>query len=72
MTTKGESITVHLTEAGAIDAREAFAKELYSLLFTWLVDTVNRSTGPDPIHAGATSIIGLLDIFGYLCPSSPL
>ncbi len=45
----------------AIDNRDSLAKTLYSRLFDWLVDKINRSVGQDP-HA--VTMVGVLDIYG--------
>lgn len=46
----------------ALDARDAFAKALYSSLFSWLVARVNHI-----VYKGTkqTSAISILDIFGF-------
>ena len=43
------------------DNRDSLSKTIYSRLFDWLVDRINSSIGQDP-HA--TSLIGVLDIYG--------
>eukprot|EP00887_Chlorella_sp_A99_P006772 scaffold2.g6772.t1 len=42
--------------------RDALAKSLYSRTFDWLVDKINTSIGQD---TSATSVIGVLDIYGF-------
>lgn len=46
----------------ALDARDAFAKALYSSLFTWLVARINHI-----VYKGTkkTTAISILDIFGF-------
>lgn len=46
----------------ALDARDAFAKALYSSLFSWLVARVNHI-----VYKGTkqTAAISILDIFGF-------
>ena len=57
-------ITCNLTLAQATDARNAFTKAMYSFLFDWLVDALNKclkckeSTNPNVF-------IAVLDIFGF-------
>ncbi|KAK9844720.1 hypothetical protein WJX74_005896 [Apatococcus lobatus] len=48
----------------AVDNRDSLAKTLYSRLFDWLVDKINRSVGQDP-HA--VTMVGVLDIYGFEC-----
>ena len=45
----------------ATDNRDSLAKTLYSKLFDWLVEKINRAIGQD---ATAKSVIGVLDIAG--------
>ncbi|KAM7476630.1 hypothetical protein LguiB_023873 [Lonicera macranthoides] len=56
------NITKPLDPAAAASNRDALAKTIYSRLFDWLVDKINRSIGQDPT---AKSIIGVLDIYGF-------
>ncbi|GAB4821968.1 hypothetical protein N2152v2_009014 [Parachlorella kessleri] len=46
----------------ADDNRDSLSKTIYSRLFDWLVNKINTSIGQDP-HA--TSLIGVLDIYGF-------
>lgn len=46
----------------ADDNRDSLAKTLYSRMFDWLVECINVSIGQDE---NATSIIGVLDIYGF-------
>ena len=51
----------------AVDNRDSLAKTLYSRLFDWLVDKINRSVGQDP-HA--VTMVEVLDIYGESpCPA---
>lgn len=51
-----------MDRAGALDSRDALAKEIYNRLFDWLVKRVNSSMD----HAYAmTKSVGVLDIFGF-------
>ncbi|KAL6769329.1 MYO1 [Auxenochlorella protothecoides x Auxenochlorella symbiontica] len=51
-----------LDVGAASDNRDSLAKTAYSRLFDWLVGAVNASIGQD---AGAASLIGVLDIYGF-------
>jgi myosin V len=46
----------------AIAARDAFAKELYSRVFRYIVSIVNSTLAPSRDYDG---VIGILDIFGF-------
>ncbi|CAN6465948.1 unnamed protein product [Victoria cruziana] len=48
----------------AVASRDALAKTVYSRLFDWLVDKINKSVGQDP---DSVIQIGLLDIYGFEC-----
>ncbi|OVA16401.1 IQ motif [Macleaya cordata] len=56
------NITKLLDPASAALNRDALAKTVYSRLFDWIVDKINRSIGQDP---NAASLIGVLDIYGF-------
>ncbi|KAH9616482.1 hypothetical protein KSS87_017295 [Heliosperma pusillum] len=60
--TRGESITKNLDPVAASVNRDALAKTVYSRLFDWLVNKINRSIGQDP---DSKSLIGVLDIYGF-------
>jgi myosin heavy subunit len=71
---RNESTKVPLPPGMAKEFCDAFAKHLYSCLFTWLVRTINDATcgsNFQPELKGETvdindfGIIGLLDIFGF-------
>lgn len=47
----------------AIDTREALAKSMYSSLFDWLVEQINKSLEVGKCYAGQS--ISILDIFGF-------
>lgn len=51
------------TPERASDARNALAKGIYNRLFDWLVRRINQSM--EPQKGQRTSIIGVLDIFGF-------
>ncbi|XP_034151053.1 unconventional myosin-XV [Esox lucius] len=59
--TMREKIFTPLTVETAVDARDAVAKILYSLLFHWLTGRINRQVYP-PNNAPSISI---LDIYGF-------
>ncbi|NXP85535.1 MYO15 protein, partial [Passerina amoena] len=59
--TQREKIFTPLTVESAVDARDAIAKTLYSLLFGWLTDRINRLVYP---RQEALSI-AILDIYGF-------
>ncbi|NXY52974.1 MYO15 protein, partial [Callaeas wilsoni] len=59
--TQREKIFTPLTVESAVDARDAIAKTLYSLLFSWLTDRINRLVYP---RQEALSI-AILDIYGF-------
>ncbi|XP_030951150.1 myosin-15 isoform X1 [Quercus lobata] len=50
--------------SAAIASRDALAKTIYSRLFDWLVDKINRSVGQD---LNSRVQIGVLDIYGFEC-----
>ncbi|XP_064376008.1 unconventional myosin-XV [Dromaius novaehollandiae] len=56
-----EKIFTPLTVESAVDARDAIAKILYSLLFSWLTDRINKLVYP---RQEALSI-AILDIYGF-------
>ncbi|CAI7763928.1 unnamed protein product, partial [Closterium sp. NIES-54] len=58
----GEVIKSYLDEKGAVVRRDTLAKTLYSKLFDWIVEKVNRSIGQD---ANSMALIGVLDIYGF-------
>eukprot|EP00741_Cyanophora_paradoxa_P014856 tig00000189_g14332.t1 len=62
---RGERYTVHRSLEQCVATRDALAKALYSRLFRWLVDRLNRSISGDlPSDRNCVSI---LDIFGFEC-----
>ncbi len=58
---KKELCTVYLDPEGASDNRDDLAKNLYSLLFSWLNEFVNQKLCKDDY----TSFIGFLDLAGF-------
>nr|XP_020769849.1 unconventional myosin-XV [Odocoileus virginianus texanus] len=59
--TMREKIFTPLTVESAVDARDAIAKVLYALLFSWLITRVNALVSP---QKDALSI-AVLDIYGF-------
>ncbi|KAJ6655974.1 hypothetical protein lerEdw1_004559 [Lerista edwardsae] len=59
--TMREKIFTPLTVDSAVDARDAIAKILYSLLFNWLTDRVNKRIYPKQESLS----IAILDIYGF-------
>ncbi|XP_050548367.1 myosin-I heavy chain-like, partial [Daktulosphaira vitifoliae] len=59
---RNERVLTALNIDQALDARDAFAKALYSSLFTWLVARINHI-----VFKGTkkTTAISILDIFGF-------
>lgn len=69
MKTRNESYKVPLNADVAKDSADAFAKEIYSRAFLWLVRAINDATCAEINYNGGGmtefGIIGLLDIFGF-------
>ncbi|KAG9343032.1 hypothetical protein JZ751_015250 [Albula glossodonta] len=61
METMREKIYTPLTVESAVDARDAVAKILYSLLFNWLTDRINNLVYPK----NEALSISILDIYGF-------
>lgn len=60
--TRDETIVTNVDPRTAASRRDALAKIVYSRLFDWLVDTINKSIGQDPT---SKYLIGVLDIYGF-------
>uniref|UniRef100_A0A0D9Z050 Myosin motor domain-containing protein n=1 Tax=Oryza glumipatula TaxID=40148 RepID=A0A0D9Z050_9ORYZ len=60
--TRDENIVKTLDPEAAKGSRDALAKTVYSRLFDWLVDKINKSIGQDP---NSKCLIGVLDIYGF-------
>uniref|UniRef100_A0A1D1Z755 Unconventional myosin-Va n=1 Tax=Anthurium amnicola TaxID=1678845 RepID=A0A1D1Z755_9ARAE len=58
-----DTIVQKLALSQAIDARDALAKSIYTCLFDWLVEHLNRSLEVGKSHAGRS--ISILDIYGF-------
>ncbi|KAK7749894.1 Myosin type-2 heavy chain 1 [Cytospora paraplurivora] len=65
LVTRGEKITSNLSQAQAIVVRDSVAKYIYSSLFDWLVEVINRSLATDEVLSQVNSFIGVLDIYGF-------
>lgn len=69
MKTRGEVFKVQLNLDAAKENADAYAKEIYSKVFLWLVREVNAATCAEENYTGGKtsgfSTIGLLDIFGF-------
>ena len=59
--TNGEVITMEKDNSQFIHTRDSLAKQMYSTLFNWLVNTLNQ----DNIDDVDLNSIGILDIFGF-------
>ncbi|XP_069763279.1 unconventional myosin-XV isoform X2 [Narcine bancroftii] len=59
--TMREKIFTPLTVESAVDARDAVAKILYSLIFSWLTDRINSLVSPKT----ESMSIAILDIYGF-------
>ncbi|KAI3961631.1 hypothetical protein MKW92_035925 [Papaver armeniacum] len=62
--TREGSIVKALDCNAAVASRDTLAKTVYSRLFDWLVEKINRSVGQDP---DSKIQIGVLDIYGFEC-----
>ncbi|KAG5241664.1 myosin [Salix suchowensis] len=58
-----DTIVQRLTLSQAIDTRDALAKSIYSSLFDWLVEQVNKSLAVGKRRTGRS--ISILDIYGF-------
>lgn len=72
MTTNNETYKVPIKPLTAKDSVDAFAKEIYSKTFLWLVRSINDATSAERNYHGNPNLyndrfglIGLLDIFGF-------
>ena len=67
---RGETYRTPLKATAAAESRDAFAKDIYSLIFDRLVRAINESTSAEMNYGEADDVdefgvIGLLDIFGF-------
>lgn len=58
-----DNIVQKLTLSQAIDTRDALAKSVYSCLFDWLVEQINKSLAVGKRRTGRS--ISILDIYGF-------
>lgn len=63
--TRGEKITSNLTQQQATVVRDSVAKFIYSCLFDWLVETINRGLAAEDVLQRVHTFIGVLDIYGF-------
>ena len=63
--TRGEKIVSNLTQQQALVVRDSVAKFIYSSLFDWLVEIINRSLATEQVLSEVKSFIGVLDIYGF-------
>lgn len=63
MIIRNENIVQKLTQSQAIDTRDALAKSIYSCLFDWLVEQINKSLAVGKRRTGRS--ISILDIYGF-------
>lgn len=59
--TRGEVFVTPLSQAQAIDSRDALAKAIYGRMFSWIVTHINSTTQT----GGSLPFVGILDIFGF-------
>ncbi|CAJ2507778.1 Uu.00g089640.m01.CDS01 [Anthostomella pinea] len=65
LVTRGEKIVSNLTQQQATVVRDSVAKYIYSSLFDWLVEVINRSLAAEEVLSRVVSFIGVLDIYGF-------
>ncbi|CDP18554.1 unnamed protein product [Coffea canephora] len=63
MKVRNDIIVQNLTLSQAIDTRDALAKSIYSCLFDWLVEQINKSLAVGKRRTGRS--ISILDIYGF-------
>jgi len=63
--TRGEKIVSNLTQQQATVVRDSVAKYIYSSLFDWLVEIINKSLATEEVLSRVHSFIGVLDIYGF-------
>ncbi|KAJ1415478.1 P-loop containing nucleoside triphosphate hydrolase protein, partial [Ochromonadaceae sp. CCMP2298] len=59
----GSTIVKVQSLSQAVDKRNSFAKTVYSMLFSWLIEKVNSTIAPTQVEL--RGYIGLLDIYGF-------
>ncbi|KPI41555.1 Myosin-2A [Cyphellophora attinorum] len=65
LVTRGEKIMSNLTQQQATVVRDSVAKFIYSSLFDWLVEIINRGLATDAVLQQLHTFIGVLDIYGF-------
>lgn len=60
-----EHVKTEQTIDKAINARDALSKELYSRVFSWLVEKINQKIKFQHNATESTLLIGVLDIYGF-------
>ena len=65
LVTRGDRIVSDLTAPQATVVRDSVAKYVYSSVFDWLVETVNRGLATEQVLERAKTFIGVLDIYGF-------
>uniref|UniRef100_A0A0V0J0Z2 Putative myosin-1-like n=1 Tax=Solanum chacoense TaxID=4108 RepID=A0A0V0J0Z2_SOLCH len=63
MRVRNDDIVQKLTLSQATDTRDALAKSIYSCLFDWLVEQINKSLAVGKRRTGRS--ISILDIYGF-------
>ena len=63
--TRGEKIASNLTQQQAVVVRDSVAKFIYSSLFDWLVEIINKSLATEQVLSQVQTFIGVLDIYGF-------
>ncbi|CAB4009295.1 myosin-IIIa isoform X2, partial [Paramuricea clavata] len=63
--TRGETISRKKTVQQSQDCRDAMAKAMYNVLFSWIVDRINQLLASDDGSQSKEFKIGILDIFGF-------
>ncbi|KAL3502311.1 hypothetical protein ACH5RR_036760 [Cinchona calisaya] len=63
MKVRNDIIVQNLTLSQAIDTRDALAKSIYSCLFDWLVEQINKCLAVGKRRTGRS--ISILDIYGF-------
>uniref|UniRef100_A0A915IU69 Myosin motor domain-containing protein n=1 Tax=Romanomermis culicivorax TaxID=13658 RepID=A0A915IU69_ROMCU len=65
----GEILNRHLDSVQAINGRDSLAKLIYSLVFSWLIDMINKclhkNSGASNELESNLKFIGVLDIYGF-------
>lgn len=62
---RGETFVARNTNAQIQDARDALARLLYSLAFSWIVERVNESLGANKPETDLSRYIAFLDLMGF-------